>query len=283
MYSLIIEKENGEQLELTNQETRWQIAEMEGLGPANSEITTKELANWDGAVFVDSRVESRSITIELYLNGDVEENRILLYSFFKPSQFIKLYFQTTARNVYINGYTEKVSINHFDKHQIMQIVVDCPSPFFRSVPEQESRLSNTIGGFYFPFAVGKEGIEFTTYESERIVTVFNYGEISTGVRFYLTFNGSTTNPAIYNKKTGEYIRLISSFTKGDEIEIDTTKGGRGVKKINDLETENLISILDVNTTWIQLKSGRNYFSLKADSGVDNVIVDIYNSTYYQGI
>ena len=62
------------------------------------------------------------------------------------------------------------------------------------------------------------------------------GEINTGAKFVLTFNGSVKNPAIYNKETGEYIRLISTFTRGDEIEIDTTKGGRGVKKINDLET-----------------------------------------------
>lgn len=283
MYSLTIEKENGEQLELTNQETRWQIAEIEGLNPSDADITTKELANWDGSVFVDSRVENRSITIEMYLNGDVEENRITLYSFFKPSQYIKLYFTTTARNVYIDGYTEKVSINLFDQHQVMQITIECPSPFFKSVPFQESHLANTIGGFYFPFAIDEVGIEFTTYESDRTIIVYNYGEISTGARFVLTFNGTVKNPAIYNKETGEYIRLISTFTRGDEIEIDTTKGSRGVKKINELDTENLIGIIDINTSWIQLKSGRNYFSLKADSGVDNMVVDIYNSTYYQGI
>lgn len=283
MYSLIVEKENEERLELTNQETKWQIASIEGLNPSDAEITTKELANWDGSVFVDSRVESRDITIEMYINGDVETNRIELYSFFRPKEYIKLYFKTSARNVYIIGYTEKVELNHFDKHQVMQISIQCPNPFFKSVPENESRLSNTIGGFYFPFAIDNVGIEFTTYEDERIITVINYGEVSTGVRFYITFNGNTTNPAIYNRDTGEYIRLIDTYSRGDEIEIDTTKGNRVVRKLSDLGSTNLIQYLDINTTWIQLASGRNRFSLKADSGVDNIVVEIYNSTYYQGL
>lgn len=283
MYSLIVERENEERLELTNQETKWQIASIEGLNPSDADITTKELANWDGSVFVDSRVESRGITIEMYINGDVETNRIELYSFFRPKEYIKLYFKTSVRNVYIIGYTEKVELNHFDKHQVMQISIQCPNPFFKSVPENESRLSNTIGGFYFPFAIDKVGIEFTTYEGERIITVINYGEVSTGVRFYITFNGNTTNPAIYNRDTGEYIRLIDTYSRGDEIEIDTTKGNRAVRKLSDLGATNLIQYLDINTTWIQLTSGRNRFSLKADSGVDNIVVDIYNSTYYQGL
>lgn len=283
MYLLIVERENEERLELTNQETKWQIASIEGLNPSDADITTKELANWDGSVFVDSRVESRGITIEMYINGDVETNRIELYSFFRPKEYIKLYFKTSVRNVYIIGYTEKVELNHFDKHQVMQISIQCPNPFFKSVPENESRLSNTIGGFYFPFAIDKVGIEFTTYEGERIITVINYGEVSTGVRFYITFNGNTTNPAIYNRDTGEYIRLIDTYSRGDEIEIDTTKGNRAVRKLSDLGATNLIQYLDINTTWIQLTSGRNRFSLKADSGVDNIIVEIYNSTYYQGL
>lgn len=283
MYSLTIEKKNGEQLELTNQETRWQIASIDGIAPADADITTKELANWDGAVYVDSRVQTRTITIEMYLNGEVEDNRITLYSFFKPSQYVKLYFQTQQRNVFIVGYTEKVSLNHFDKHQVMQIGIQCPNPFFRSVPEQEAELSNTIGGFYFPFAIDSVGIEFTSFEEERIITIFNYGEISTGMRVEFTFNGEVTNPAIYNRDTGEYIRLIDTYDKGDEIVIDTTKGSRGAKKINELETQNLVSKIDINTSWIQLKSGRNNFSLKADSGVDYLVANIYNSTYYQGI
>lgn len=283
MYSLIVEKKNEERLELTNQETKWQIASIEGLNPSDADITTKELANWDGSVFVDSRVESRDITIEMYINGDVETNRIELYSFFRPKEYIKLYFKTSARNVYIIGYTEKVELNHFDKHQVMQISIQCPNPFFKSVPENENRLSNTIGGFYFPFAIDNVGIEFTTYDDERIITVINYGEVSTGVRFYITFNGNTTNPAIYNRDTGEYIRLIDTYSRGDEIEIDTTKGNRVVRKLSDLGSTNLIQYLDINTTWIQLTSGRNRFSLKADNGVDNIVVEIYNSTYYQGL
>jgi phage-related protein len=283
MYSLTVERPDGEQLELTHNETEWQIAKISGIAPSDADITTKELANWDGAVYVDSRVESRSITIEIYLNNNVESNRIKLYQFFKPSKYVKLYFETNERNVYITGYTEKVDIDHFDKHQVMQISIECPSPFFRSVPEQETKLSNTLGGFYFPFAIDSVGIEFTTFESERKIAIYNYGEISTGARFVFTFTGDVENPTIYNRDTGEYIRIIKTFSRGEEVEVDTTKGNRGIKKINEETEENLISDLDINSTWLQLESGKSYFSLKADKGVDYLTVMIYNSTYYQGL
>lgn len=283
MYSLIIEKENGEQLELTNNETKWQIVSIDGLNPSDADITTKELANWDGSVFVNGRIEKRSITIEMYLNGDVEENRLFLYSYFKSSKYIKLYFQTDSRNVFIEGYVEKINIDLFEEHQVMQISILCPNPFFQSVPKQEKKLANIIGGFYFPFAIEEEGIEFTTYESERVITIYNYGEISTGMEVVFTFNGTVENPALYNRNTGEYIRLVDTFSRGEEVRINTTRGSRGAYKIDEEAEQNLVSKIDINTTWIQLESGRNYFSLKADSGVDNLIAIIYNSTYYQGI
>ena len=257
MYSLTIEKENGEQLELTNNEINWQIAEIEGLGPSDGEITTKELANWDGAVYVDSRVESRDITIEIYLNNNVEDNRLKLYDYFKPSKYIKLYFETENRKVYIIGYVEKIKLNHFDKHQVMQVSINCPNPYFMTTAEYETKLANSMGGFYFPFSIDSVGIEFTSYENERAVIVYNYGEISTGARFVLTFNGEVVNPAIYNRDTGEYIRLIKTFSKGEEIEINTIRGLRGITKLND--NTNLIKYIDINTTWLQLESGRNYF------------------------
>lgn len=281
MYSLTIEKENGEQLELTNNEINWQIAEIEGLGPSDGEITTKELANWDGAVYVDSRVESRDITIEIYLNNNVEDNRLKLYDYFKPSKYIKLYFETENRKVYIIGYVEKIKLNHFDKHQVMQVSINCPNPYFMTTAEYETKLANSMGGFYFPFSIDSVGIEFTSYENERAVIVYNYGEISTGARFVLTFNGEVVNPAIYNRDTGEYIRLIKTFSKGEEIEINTIRGLRGITKLND--NTNLIKYIDINTTWLQLESGRNYFSLKADTGVNNLVCTIYNNIFYQGI
>lgn len=281
MYSLTIEKENGEQLELTNNEIEWQIAEIEGLGPSDGEITTKELANWDGAVYVDSRVESRDITIEIYLNNNVEDNRLKLYDYFKPSKYIKLYFETENRKVYIIGYVEKIKLNHFDKHQVMQVSINCPNPYFMTTAEYETKLANSMGGFYFPFSIDSIGIEFTSYENERAVIVYNYGEISTGARFVLTFNGDVVNPAIYNRDTGRYIRLIKTFSKGEEIEINTIRGLRGITKLND--NTNLIKYIDINTTWLQLESGRNYFSLKADTGVNNLVCTIYNNIFYQGI
>lgn len=283
MLNVKVEKENGENLQITGREEDWQLASVDGLDPSKGKITTKELANWDGSVYSDSRVEERDITLELYVNGTAEEKRDLLFSFFQVSKYIKLYFSAPLRKCYIEGYVESCKIDTFKMHQVMQIGVLCPSPFFVSSYENKQQLSNTLGGFYFPFAIEKEGIEFTSYEEGRRVTVFNYGEISTGAIFDINFLGDCTNPVIYNRETGEYMQINSSFGKGDNVEINTTRGRRTIfKKDGDLQT-NLINYLSTSSTWLQLKPGRSYFSLKADSGVNFINVIILNSTYYQGV
>ena len=277
------EIESGEVLQLTGQETLWQLTSVDGLDPAKGKITTKELANWDGSVYTDSRIEERDITLELYINGKSEDNRDKLFSFFKVSKWVKLYFTTDNRDVVIDGYVENAKIDIFKQHQVMQIDILCPSSFFVSRFTQTQQLSNTLGGFYFPFAIEKEGVEFTSYEEGRRVMVFNYGEFTTGVNFEINFTDNCTNPMIYDRETGEYMLIKNSFIKGDVVSIDTTRGKRKVlKKDGDVET-NLIGSLDIASTWLQLKPGRTYYSLKAESGVNAINVMIYNNIYYQGL
>lgn len=283
MLTAKVEIESGEVLEITGHEDLWQLTSVDGLDPSKGKITTKDLANWDGSVYTDSRIEERDITLELYINGKSEDNRDKLFSFFKVSKWVKLYLTTDNRDVSIEGYVETAKIDIFKQHQVIQIDILCPSSFFVSRFTQTQQLSNTLGGFYFPFAIEKEGIEFASFEEGKRVMVINYGEFTTGVKFEFNFKDDCTDPMIYDRQSGEYMLISSSFIKGDVLLIDTTRGKRRViKKDGDLET-NLIGSLDIASTWLQLKPGRTYFSLKATSGVNAINVMIYNNIYYQGL
>lgn len=282
MFTLTVENTKGESLELTDKEQRWQVASIDGLCPPKADINTQEIANWDGSVFNDSRVEERDIELEIYINKDVESNRNYLYNYFLISKQITLYIATETKDVSIVGYVAKVSIDFFKKHQVIQVDITCPSPYFTARISNKWQLSNTMGGFYFPFAIDKVGIEFTSYEENRKINVINYGEIISGAIFIIEFNGDCENPTIYNSK-GEYFKINASYTKGDVLELNTIKGSRTLYKTDEAERINLVKYIDNKSTWLQLEPGINKLGLQATSGVDNIICTVYNSTFYEGL
>lgn len=282
MFSLKVENTKGETLELTNNEARWQIASIDGLCPPKADINTQEIANWDGSVFNDSRVEERDIELEIYLNKDIETDRNFLYNFFLISKQITLYIQTESKDVSIVGYTEKINIDFFKQHQVVKVDITCPSPYFIARISNKWQLSNTLGGFYFPFAIDKVGIEFTSYEENRKINVINYGEITSGALFVFEFNGDCEDPTIYNAD-GTYFKIASSYKKGDILELNTVKGSRTLYKTDGAEPENLVKYIDNKSTWLQLSPGINKLGLQATTGVDNIICTIYNSTFYEGL
>ncbi len=282
MFAITVENTKGESLEVTDKEQRWQVASIDGLCPPKADINTQEIANWDGSIFNDSKVNERDISIEIYLNKDIETNRNFLYNYFLISKQITLYIKTESKDVSIVGYVAKIEIDFFKKHQVIQVDITCPTPYFTSRISNKWQLSNTMGGFYFPFSIEKEGVEFTSYEENRKINVINYGEITCGAIFIFEFNGNCKDLALYNSK-GDFFKINAEYTKGDILELNTIKGSRTLYKTDEAERINLVKYIDSKSIWLQLEPGINKLGLQATSGVDNIICTVYNSTFYEGL
>ena len=50
---------------------------------ANANINTSTYANGDGSAFNSSKIPNREIVITVYINGDVSQNRLKLYKYFR--------------------------------------------------------------------------------------------------------------------------------------------------------------------------------------------------------
>lgn len=284
MYTLKIENKTGAVLKLSQNESKYQILKIDGLTSPDADITSSILANMHGEKFKSSRIGTRNIVINLKLNGTVEENRIALYDFFDVGEEVKLFYQNGTRNVFINGYCEKIDGDFFSQKEEVQVSILCLNPFFKNVDNTYIDISQTFDNFEFPFAISEEGIAFSDYFENRETTIINSGEIETGVKIVLT---STTdnvlNPVIYNVNTNEFLKLNTTLNNGDEIIINTNKGEKSITKIINGISQNEINSLENGSSWFQLAKGKNLFTYQSEENQDALRVVFEFNNQYKGV
>ena len=106
MFTLKVENAKGAILELTNNEEDFQVTNIDGLNPPNANINTASYANGDGSSYNSSKIPNREIVITIYINGNVQKNRLTLYKYFRNKEWCKIYYQDDFRDVYIEGYVQ---------------------------------------------------------------------------------------------------------------------------------------------------------------------------------
>lgn len=282
MYTLIAENKYGEQLEITNN-PRYVITDIDGLYPPEGVINTTQVANMDGSVFNSSRINDRVITITMAINGPAEANRLLLYRYFKTKYPVRLYYENGARDVYIDGYVSKFSIEYFEKKQTAQIEISCPMTLFRAVKESVTEFANIENMFVFPFAIEAAGIPFSEIALGEQKTIINGGDVETGVVIHLNALGTVLNPKIYNADTGGRMTLSIEMRAGDEITINTRKKEKSITLLRDGVQTNIVGKLDAGSTWFNLIPGDNIFTYEADEFPEHLQCIFIINNQFEGV
>lgn len=282
MYTLIVENERGEQLELTHNEN-YDVVEIIGLNPPTAAINTANVAGYDGARFNSSRVEQRNIVITLNIRYPIEANRLALYKYFRVKRYIKIYYKNGSRDVYIEGYVESFENNLFGMTQQPQISIICPNPFWKSIKETYVDFSNLSALFEFPFSISSSGIEFSRIN--KVTTAYiNAGDVETGaiIRFYATSN-QILNPIFYNRTTGKYFGLNFDMHEGDVIIINSQQGEKSAALLRNGQTTNILSSRQSGSSWITFEPGENEISYSADEGQNNLNVTVTAVQKFEGV
>lgn len=282
MYTLIAENKYGEQLEITNN-PRYAITDIDGLYPPEGVINTTQVANTDGSVFNSSRVNDRTITITMVINGPAEANRLLLYRYFKTKYPVRLYYKNGVRDVYIDGYVSKFSVEYFDKKQTAQIEISCPMALFRAVKESVTEFSNTENMFVFPFAIEDTGIPFSEIALGEQKTIINGGDVESGVVIKLNALSRVLNPKLYNVDTADHMFLNVEMEPGDEITINTQKKEKSIILLRDGVQSNIVGKLDAGSTWFNLVPGDNVFTYEADEFPENLQCIFIINNQFEGV
>lgn len=283
MLSVVLENEYGKRLELSHNESRYQISSISGLNPPKSNIISSKISDFDGERFSNSSLEKRNIVINFFINGDVETNRNILNSTIFCKQYIKIYINTSSKNVYIEGYVDGFEYDIFSEKCNAQISILCFNPFFVSVNSSTDKISSTIDLFEFPFSIGFEGIPISENTFIDDVSIENTGNAESGIYIELVAKGIVVNPTVYNITTSQHITLNVEMQLDDLIQISTFRGNKYIKKIDGSGESNIINSISNNSKWIQLISGENIFRVSAGSGIDNLTTNIVHSDLFGGI
>lgn len=282
MYTLIAENKYGEQLEITNN-PRYVITDIDGLYPPEGVINTTQAANMDGSVFNSSHINDRVITITMAINGPAEANRLLLYRYFKTKYPVRFYYKNGVRDVYIDGYVSKFSVEYFEKKQTAQIEISCPMTLFRAVKESVTEFANIENMFVFPFAIEVAGIPFSEIALGEQKTIINGGDVETGVIIKLNALGTVLNPKIYNVDTSDRMTLSVEMQAGDEITINTRKKEKSITLLRDGVQTNIVGKLDAGSTWFNLIPGDNIFTYEADEFPEHLQCIFIINNQFEGV
>lgn len=281
MFTLKIENAKGSVLELTHNEENYQVADITGLNPPNANINTSNYANGDGSSFNSSRIPNREIVITIYINGDIQKNRLELYKHFRNKEWCKIYFEDDERNVFIEGYVQAFEVPRFVQKQVAQISILCPNPYFKDIDTIVQSISKSIKRFTFPFSINiDKPIAFSTIELEKITNVINDSESETGLIINVLFMGTVNKLEIRNIDTGKNFIIDYEFIKNDKLVINCNRGSKSVILTREAVEYNLIPYVRKGATFFQLGIGDNKFSFLADEGANDMLVDI-NFKYYK--
>lgn len=287
MYTAKIENSNGDLLTLTGQEAVFQVINIAGLNPPAAQINTTTIVGLDGAVFNSSKLQTRNLVLTIKINGDVETNRLLLYSYFKTKDKCKFYYTNNSLDVSIEGYVESVECDLFTNSEKAQISILCPYPYFKSLSEILTDSSNITPRFVFPFSINiDEPVVISTLDDTEGIAVFNSSESETGVIVEIDVNDSVSSIEIKNTSTGDDLKLVYSFLSGDKIIINTNKGQKSINLIRGGTISNLFSALQQGSVFFQLTVGTNNFEyLVSGSAANNDDVSILFRYYsiYRGV
>ena len=151
----------------------------------------------------------------------------------------------------------------------MQISLYCSQPYWEDVDYLVQDISEVIDLHYFTdypddmLYFPEEGIPFGEYDTNRTKVLENTGDVDVGLEIHIIALGNVENPVIYNAD-GEFIGINDTLSSGEEIIITTEKGNKTITK----NGANIISKIMRESTWLQLRTGENEFTIDSKDGTE---------------
>lgn len=287
-YTVKIQNSLGETLQLYPSDD-YMLYSMTGITPADAAISVTEMATQDGATFNSSHVMPRNLVIIFNIRGegtDVRQRRINLYKYMRTKQPVRVYLANDQRDVYTDGYVERLDDagTIFSQNEQLQVSIICPDPYFRdnATGEQTISFSAITSMFAFPFSIVSP-IPFSVKDDVYTKNIENTGDAACGVTLKVAANGNISDPWFYNDTSDQRMEFDIDLQSGDELTISTVQGHKSAILTRSGVETNVINTLSHDSKWIVLEPGSNTFYYNADSGVTNMQLTFTYNILFEGI
>lgn len=249
------------------------LIEIEGFTTVQSSIASIVVPFVDGDTITNIQAQPRSVVLYLRLkeSAGIEAAKRYIFQYVKPKLTGTLQLQQDERNIQLAGLVEEIDLPRFEQGCTMAITLHCSQPYWQDVDFVVAEISEIIDLHYFPIDQGglafpTEGVPFGAYDDDLTQELTNNGDVETGLVITIISTGTVVNPRIYNTATGDFIGITDTLAGNDEVIISTIKGQKTITK----NGVNIIDKIMQGSTFLQLETGTNEFTIQADSGIDEV-------------
>ena len=261
------------------------LTKIDGTGNIRQTVNTFKAPDQDGAFYISSTLDMRNITLEGTVVANTPDEAYMqrqrLLQIFSP----KLRGTLLFRGRQISCVVEEAGFTVSSRQRIPNFFISllCPSPFFETLDEIREELASWMPLFEFELEIPEGGMEFGARQPSQIITVDNIGDVSCGCEIVFRALGTVTNPELLNLDTGEYIRLLTTMSAGDELRVYTHFAGKRVVSVNGSTITNAFSLLDTGSVFFQLGAGINTLRYDASVNMDLLEVSIYYRPQFLGV
>ena len=287
-FTLILENESGEQVNLSTTANQYMTSKIEGLNPPAGTISTSSYAGMNGSYLNNAFIEKRNVVISFAMRGiGIEKRRHQLYRVVKPSRYIKIWYRTANIDVYAEGYVETCEVSNFEQQISGQISILCPDIYWYSRDIFYAYYSGITGAFHFPFPESDDPFPLGVYSNSNLFSITNDGD---EIGFTLRIEALPSDipqevvavtPTIYNEN-GEYLQIKGDILTGDVITVTTKTGNKTVTLTRNGVDSNILNRLVSGSTWLTLKEGTNTFRVEAVRGVKKLRVTLMHPQFLSG-
>lgn len=264
---------------------------IDGQTVVSTNLSSNVIGGIDGDEINNAQAQPRSIVLSLHIKSgvNVEEAKRHILQYIKPKLKSSLEWTQRNRTVIISGIVESIEMPRWNNSVTMQVTLHCSQPFWEDVDYVVQTISEAINHHYFTDYANdmlffpEEGIVFGEFDTTRTKTFNNDGDVAVGIEITISALATVTNPIIYNQD-GKFFGIGYGtdakqlvLESGDTVKISTIKGKKSVT----LNGINLLDKVKPNSTWLQLESGENSFSINSEeSSVTNMYFNIeYKQRY----
>lgn len=228
--------------------TKYGLMTVEGIDPCDTIINSSHLVGVNGERVNSSYLNSRTITITVAINSPAEQNRRELFDTCRIGNWLGMEFRLDDKILFISGMVKQIPTTYFDKKEVCQIIVYCPSPEFKRIANVEEPMR------WCDIPINGDPVEIEVY-----------GDLTTYPRFYGTvlYKNPPTWLQIEKNYLGgadgqQHMKINYSFHPEEFVEINCIPSERmmdGVTYSNSPQYEEtitpLLPYLTNDSSWIK--------------------------------
>lgn len=224
--------------------------------------------NQVGSTFQSSNVQSRPVIINGILVGDWQaENKTKLLSVVRPDLSARLY----ADDYYLEVKpTATPTIEPKPMFSKFQFSVLAAYPYWQKDGSASETLSGVHKLFRFPWNISRP-YRFGEVITAQFITFTNDGQVPIPYTVTFTAIDTVVNPKLIDAATNAYLLLNKTLVAGEKVVVEITHERTYVNSSVDGECR---GALDLGSSFFRLKVGDNVIKPEAESGKENLNVQI---------